>query len=222
MLQFLNNIWSALSTENLSLLNFLLMPVTFIENYLSMSLFLIILNVKSTMSQKSLYVISISLISILSSYIVPSPFNVFLNYVSIILLIKLFFKLSLFKSFISLLISIFIFGLLNVLLQNPYLTILGISPNTFITTPIYRITYLIILYLLLSMLCFLLKKFQTLRFTLDLIDTLDKKTKILLLLNLIVGFLTLCIQLIITAFYIDIVPVIITMLSFILLISFLV
>jgi len=65
-----------------------------------------------------------------------------------------------------------------------------------------------------------LEKRKNIRLTLDLFDTLDKKTKKTLYINLLVGFLTLFIQIIITAFYIDIVPIIINVLNFILLISF--
>ena len=51
---------------------------------------------------------------------------------------------------------------------------------------------------------------------------MDNKTVAILCLNLIMGFLTLFIQLIITAYYIAIVPIIITILNFILLVSFLI
>ena len=55
----------------------------------------------------------------------------------------------------------------------------------------------------------------------DIFDTLDKKTLNILYINLLIGFLTLAIQLIVTSFYMDIVPVAISILSFILLLSFL-
>lgn len=220
MMQLLNNLWVFLNTENTVFLERLGIIMIPIENYLFMSLFLIILNVSATRKQKLSYVISMTLISIVSSKILLAPFNVIINYACVIFLIKFIFKLNLLKSFISLVISVFILSLVNILLQNPYLTVCNISFETYVNTPIYRITYLIILYTLLYILCLLLKNFQKAKFTLDLLDTLDKKTLMILTSNLIVGFITLCIQLFITQFYIDIVPLIITLLSVVSLISF--
>ena len=220
MTQFLNNLWTALNSANIELLNFLLIPLGIIENYLVMNLFLTIFDVKAYKKQKNLYVSLILIISLLSSNLIPAPFNIILNYTCTIFLIKFFFKLNLLKSFISLIVPTFIFVLLNILLQNPYLRILNVSPEDFIVTPIYRFTYLIILYTIFLAITALIKKSMHMKFTLDILDILDNKTKKILGFNILTGFITLGIQLIITAFYIEIVPVIITTLNFILLILF--
>lgn len=222
MMQFVNNIWIALSSENEVLVNLLMIPAGIAEPYLFMNLFLNIFNVTSSKREKVLYVMSFFIISTFTLNVIPSPYNVFINYVSMFLLIHYIFKLGLLKSFVSLIIPSFIFGLLNTLLQNPYLTLFNIDPSAFISTPIYRIPYLAILYLSMYLINIFLKRFKQINFNLDLIDTLDTRTLILLIINLCIGFLTLFIQLITTTFYIDIVPIIITVLNFILLVSFLV
>ena len=221
MMQFLNNVWIALSSENPELVHWLLIPFTFIENYLFMMIFLIIFNVNYSKKQKFLYVVGISVFSILNSKFTPSPLNILLNYICIILLIKFIFKLNLLKSFTALILSTSIFSILSMLIQNPYLTIFNISFDTFTNVPIYRLPYLLLLYLFVLLVCIFFKKFKTIKFNLEELDTLDNHTLKLLSLNLILGFLVLCIQLITTAFYIDIVPIIITILNFILLVSFL-
>ena len=222
MMQVLNNIWIALSSENVRLVNWLLIPCTLIEPYLFMNLFLIVFDVKASNKQKILYVLSISILSIISLYYIPQPVNVFINYTCMFIFIKLIFKLNILRSFISLLISIFVFGILNVLLQNPYIKFFNITYDNLATIPIYRISFLIILYIIVFIICIILKKFRNIKFSLDFLDMLDKKTLKILIANLIVGFLHLCIQLIINAYYMDIVPIIITLLSFVLLISFLI
>lgn len=222
MTQFLNNVWIALSSENPGLVNLLLIPATIVENYLLMNLFLVILNVDSTKKQKFFYVACMSTLTLLSLHFIPSPFNIIANYIFLFLLVKLTFKLNLLKSFVAFIISTFVFGLLNVFIQNPYLTILKISLEQFMAIPIYRFPYLIILYLFTFGICEFLKNFKKIKFNLNLLDNLDKQTLILLCVNLSVGLLTLCIQLITTTYYIDIVPIIITILNFILLISFLI
>ncbi len=221
MTQFLNNIWVALSTNNLSLVNILTIPLYPVEIFLLMDLFLIVLNVSASIKQKITYITIVTTISILSLNFIPEPFYIIINYVSVLVCIKLIFKLNILKSFIAFVLSTFIFALLNVLFQNPYLTILNITLDTFMNVAIYRIPYLLFLYFILFIFCTILKKAKNIKITLDLLDNLDKKTLVILYINLIVGFITLCIQLIITTFYIDIVPLIITLLSFLLLISFL-
>ena len=221
MIQFFNNIWIALSTENVELINILFIPVGIIEHYLFMTLFLTIFNVNASTKQKLLYVLFILIISLFTLNFVISPANIIINYTCIFILIKLIFKLSFLKSLTSLIVSSFVFGLLNILIQNPYLTILNITNDNFMTIPIYRINYLIILYLCMFAIIILCKRFKNIKFNLEILDNLDKKTLIVLYINLFIGLLTLCIQLVTTAFYIDIVPIIISILNFILLISFL-
>lgn len=220
MIQFLNNIWIALSSENVELVNILLIPLGFIENYLFMNLFLIFFNIKSTTKQKCLYVFGVSLLGLITSNFIPAPFYILANYCGILFLIKFIFKINILKSIVSLILPAFILVLLNMLLQNPFLTLFNISLETFMSVPIYRLSYLLIIYLSLLLVCFILKKFKNIQFSLDLFDNLDKKTRRILYSNLLIGFLALCMQLITTTFYIDMVPMIITIFNIILLISF--
>lgn len=213
MIQFVNNF---------NLINLVYFVATIIENYLFLTMLLLIFDVKSNKKQKLIYIISILAISEVTSKYITSPFNVIINYTCIIILITLIFKLNILKSFTSLMITIFVFGLLNILIQNPYLTFFNLTPEKFMNTPKYRITYLILLYVSFFYIIIFLNKFRTLRLNLDLLDLLDKKTISILALNLILGFLTLFIQLVITAYYIETVPIIITISNFILLVAFLI
>lgn len=221
MLQLLNNIWNLLYSENVFLVNILVLPLYPVESILLMSLFLVILNINATLKQKIAFVVSNTIISIISAVVLTSPFNVLFNYTCMFLLIKFIFKLSLLKSFLSLLISIFTFGMLNILIQNPYLTVLNISADEFMSIPVYRVPYLIFLYFIIFIIYIFFKKFKKIKFNLDLIDILDKKTIFILCINLIIGLSTLCLQLVITSYYIEIVPTIMSIFNFILLISFL-
>ena len=89
MTQFLNNIWIALSTENAVLMNILMIPISILETYLSMQIFLTIFNISASKKQEILYVLSVSIISRLSANIILTPFNVIINYSCIIILTKL-------------------------------------------------------------------------------------------------------------------------------------
>ena len=221
MNQLLNNIWIALSTENPVLMNILLIPFGIIESYLSMKIFITIFNVTTTKRQTFCYILLTTIFSRLSDTFILTPFNVIFNYIFIVICIKFVFKFSVLQCFISLIVSSFTFGLLSTLIQNPYIRLLGISSNISMYTPIYRIPLLIILYTCIFIFLYILKKFKSINFSFEFFKTLDKKTLRILYLNLLIGFLTLGLQLVVTAFYMDIVPVIISVLSFILLLSFL-
>ncbi len=221
MTQSMSKIWTFLNTENADFLEHLGIIMIPIENYLIMSLFLIISNINSNKKQKLIYISCITIYSLLASFFVPSPFNVLLNFIGIFLLAIFAFNMSWLKTLTSLILASFVFGLCNVLLQNPYITLLHINQNTYLNTPIYRISYLLILYSFIFIICVLLKNLNHIKLSLNLIDGLDKKTKLILLINLLAGLLTFCIQLVLTAFYIETLPIIITILNFIFLMAFL-
>ena len=85
-MEILNNIWTALSTPNEGLLNMLLIPANIIETIISMYLFLNIMELNSTRNQRILYVICICIISKLTMFLIPDPFNIFINYFIMILI----------------------------------------------------------------------------------------------------------------------------------------
>ncbi len=221
MSQFLNNIWSAISTENETLIKILLIPASIIEAYLFMKIFLTIFDINSTLKKKFIYILSMTIIGILTTNFITSPLNILINYLCVFLLIKYTFNIDIRKSLIALVISSFVIALSNTLLQNPYLTLLNINLETFMSVPLYRSLYLAIFYFVLFSICIILKKFKNIKFNLTLIDGLDNKTLQLLSINLSIGFITLFIQLITTFYYIDIVPLVISILNFILLVAFL-
>lgn len=222
MTQLLNNIWCALSTENAIFTNIIVLFLNIVECYLSMKIFLTIFNINASKKQAFKYIISVFIVSRLSDNFILAPFNVILNYACIVIFIKLIFGFSILKCFLSLIASSFTFGLISTLIQKPYITLLSITAEELTSVPIYRIPFLLLLYISIFILLLIFKKFRNIKFSFDLFDTLDKKTLKILYANLFIGFLTLGIQLINTTFYMDIVPYIITLLSFILLIAFLV
>ena len=78
-MEIFNSIWTALSTPNEGLLNILTIPLFFVEAIITMLLFLNITPLISTRKQKTIYPILISFISIFNKFIIPNPFNIFIN-----------------------------------------------------------------------------------------------------------------------------------------------
>lgn len=206
--------------DNFSWVNFTYFIATIIELYLVLTLLLLIFDISYSKKQKLLYLLTTLIISKLNSYLISSPFNVVLNYICMIILISLIFKINLLQSFASLITTVFLLGVFNILIQNPYITLLKISPETFIDSPKYRIPYLMLYYFFISCIIILLSKFKKNKLNLNTLNTLDKKTIIMLFLNLTVGFITLFMQLVISAYYIESLPIFISVFNFVLLLFF--
>ena len=210
-MELLNNIWNALTTPNECLINILSIPFTIIETTLLMFLFISILDIKSNYKNKILYISVISIISILSNFLLTSPFNLIINYTFMIIFIHLLFKTNVFKTIIAFIIPIIIFALIGMFIMNPYLAIANISFDSLSTIPLYRITYVFLQYIIaFAIYIFFRKKHLSLK----IFDEIDKKNKMIIYANLLFGLFTFLIEAVITVYYIDNLPLIITFLSF--------
>ena len=208
----LNNIWMALTTPNEGLIDILSFPFIAIEIYLSMLLFSNILNLKISFKQKILYILLASLESFLTMKFLPPPYNTFINFFLIMLLVYKLFNLNWLKSIFAALFPSTVFGLLGILISNPFLTLLDLSIDKAFIIPIYRITYNIIMY---SFAAFIVLILKISNLNINFLDDIDTKNKLIIFANLVLGFLNLVIQSIITSYYIDVLPIFITFFSFI-------
>lgn len=218
-MEILNNIWTVLSTPNALNTELLASPLTFIEAYIIMTLFLTIPNISANIKSKILYVVIYTFIMIIDSFFIPSPFNVLINNFSSYLLIILIFKVTPFKALITFVSSVAIFGIVSTLLLNPYITILNITTEELSNIPIYNIGYLLSLYIVDFILIFMLK-IRNIKF--NILEDIDTKNKRIIFTNFIFGVFTLIVQACITFYYIEKLPIIITFLSCISLLAYLI
>lgn len=216
-MEILNNIWMAISTENENLTNILMLFMGVIENILSMYLFLTLLKLKPNKEKKILYILLIYIVSLITMNLVPNPFNIFVNYIINILLIFYIFNLSILKSIIATVFPVIVLGLIVSLFTNPYLTLLNISSEQLVSIPVYRLGFLFIIYGILTVLILIIKYRK---FTLNLLEDTDIKTRFIIFLNVIFGFIALITQGIIIFYYVDTLPLLISFLSFIFLLAY--
>ena len=216
-MEIFNNIWTALSTPNESVIKFLCIPLTFIENTLIMYLFMYILNIKTTKNTKILSVILSSISSLITTNFVVVPFNTIANYLILFFIIYFIFKPNIIKTILAILIPTIVFALISSLLLNPFIKINNIDYNAILTIPIYRLTYLSIVYVIILALLLIIKNKNI---YLNILEELDKKTKLILSLTFVLAVLVLCVQFIITFYYTDILPIPISIMSFICLLSY--
>ena len=216
-MEILNNIWNALSTENEGIIKIISIPFTFVEIYLSFLFFTIVLNYNYTRKQKYLYILSVSMLSVVSSLIIPEPYNVFINYAFIFIILKKYFKFNTLQSIAAMVIPFAIFGLVNSLLLNPFLKLFNTAYEIFFKIPIYRLIYVICTYFTIWLLLFIIKNCK-LGIKINL--KYDRKTLFTILINLILGILTLIIQAFLNFYYINTIPILFTLFNFALLFAY--
>lgn len=211
-MEIFNSIWTALSTPNEGLVNILAIPATLMEHLLMMSIFISISNINASRKQKITYILFMTFIFLTSMNIIPSPFNIIINYFIMIIISYLIFKISFFKSLILIVISAILVNLVSSLILNPFLTIWKITSEQLITVPIYRLLYITTLYCILFIIIIILK---TRNLKMNLLDTIDKKSTKVIVFNLFLGIFSIAVQSITLFYYVDKLPIFITFLSFI-------
>lgn len=216
-MELINNIWIALSTPNQLLITLLSIPFTILELFVTLIIFSTILKINISNKNKFIYITVTFVVSFVANHFLPSPINLFINYITLFLLMFFLFKLNILQTLIAVFVPSIIYALVGTLLINPFLSVLHISYQDSATIPIYRILYLIIMYSIIFIIILLLKYYKI---KLEIFDDIDKKSKNILLLNSIFGFMALAIQSIIIIYYIDILPIVITFLSFLFLLAY--
>lgn len=211
-MEILNNIWVALSTHNEGLLNILSIPLYFVEAFLTMYLFLNVIGINSTRKQRITYIISFPVLGLLTMKLIPDPFNIYINFLVMFTLICIIFKGSILKKCISLFVSIIIFNLVGALILNPFLTMFRITSDELANIPIYRLSYAMILYVIV-IIVILIFKAKSLK--LNFFEDIDTKSKLIIFINFVLGIIAIIIQSITLYYFVDSLPILITFANFI-------
>ena len=217
-MEFLNNIWTAISTPNELLIKICLVFFTiFIEAPLSFSLINNVFNITSSKKQKYIYVVSTAFIAIIAVFFLKLPFNIVLNYISAFIIIYFVLKMNVIKTLIASLFPSIVFNLVGNLLFNPYLSLLNLTYEEATTIPIYRLPFALFMYLIVFLFNFVLKYKNI---SINIMDNFDYKNKSIITLNFIFGFFSILIQTVLTIKYVEILPIQSTFFNFIFLLTY--
>ena len=211
-MEFLNNIWTAISTPNELLTNFCIaILILLVEAPLTFYLISNVFNIKFNKKQRIIYIVSSGIIAVIANFFIDWPFNIIFNYAFAFTLLFFIMKVSFIKSFIATLFPSIVFNLVVNLLANPYFSLLNISYEQANTILIYRVPFVLLTYLIVLILNFVLKYRKI---TINILENFDKRTKVIITLNFIFGFLNIFLQGILSVKYIDILPIEFTFFNF--------
>ena len=211
-MEILQTIWTALTTENEFLTNLIGIPSIFLEVFISMLIFTTLLNVDCTKNQKSLYVILVSIFSIISRLLIPGPYNMYINLLVVFLSVLLIFKTTILKGIICLIFPSIIAALIESIFAKVYYSIFHIDYLIGGTIPLHRLIGTLIVYFIMFLIYLALKYYKI---NIKKLQVLDKKKKSLLLFNIIFGIILIGMQIYVTYFYSSVLPFYIVLLSLI-------
>ena len=217
-MNILNNLWIAISTPNEELIKIISIPLLMlIEAPLSFLLISNIFNIKFSKKQSIFYILTTGIIAVIASLFMNWPYNIIFNYATIFIILYFIMKVNFVKSLIATIFPSIIFNLFGSLLANPYFDFFKITYEQANTIFIYRIPFVLFTYLIILLLILILKYK---RITITILENFDKKTKSIITINFIFGFLNIFLQGILTVKYIDILPVQFTFFNFVCLLAY--
>lgn len=209
-MEIFQTIWTALTTENELLARAIFIPITFLETYIGMLVFTLLLNMKANKLNKLKYILSVSIIGTLFNLLIPNPYRSFINLGLILTCINLFFKVNIFKSILGTIIPILFAVLGESIILKLYMYLFNIDITSLTAIPIYRLVSALCVQLFIFLVYLLIKYFKV---QISLLENMARKSKIIFLFNLILAIFAISIQFFITGFYLNRLPIYIVIFS---------
>ena len=210
-------ITEGLMSPNEMLTSLINIPAAIIESYIYVNLF-ITLFAKNTISKnKYKAIFTISFVGIFNRFLIPIPFNTIINIVIFIISYKIFLGGKLVETFIGVAIQFLLTTLFEMISSQIYTLAFNNSYSEFANYPIYSIIFMCIVY---SCLFIMLKLFQKFNINITLFKNINKHDNFIILGTIILGFITVFLQLYISNFYNNLLPSFVILLSIICLIAY--
>ena len=202
-MEILQTIWNALTSENEVLLNIVSIPMTFIEATITLLLFSTLLNISFSKKQGFLYVVSFSVVALIGTYFIPTPYNTFINIMAFPVLVYFILKTNALKSILAEITIYTVMFLIVTPLIGIYTSIFHVTSVEVSVVPMHKILYSVILYAILLFIYIILK---LTKFHITFFDRFDHFSYNLLIINFVVGIVSIFLQAYIEFLYIDYIP----------------
>ena len=202
-MEFLQTIWTALTTPNEGLIKIIFIPLSFLEAFIGMLFFTTILNIKSTIHRKIIYILCISILSLISKYAFSNLYSTIINMILWPLLVIFVFRVSVLKGILSEVVVFAITACLDFIVSKTLYLILYININEMLTIPIYRIGIILSMYGIMILLTIFIKYFKL---NINVFDNMSKQFKLLLIINLLLMIIVIGMQYYLINYYTETMP----------------
>lgn len=191
----------------------MLIPLAFLEAFVSMLFFTTVLNIQTSKKQKINYVLCLGTLTNFINLIIPNSFIKFLlNTILWPIFVIVFLKTSILKGILSEVFALILSLCLELLVTNFLQIVFNVKHETIIATPLLRCSFALLINIITFILAITIKRFKL---TLKIFDGISEKTKKLLVCNAVLLVLIIISQFYLIAFYNNILPIYITFISII-------
>lgn len=202
-MEILNNIWIALTTENTTIINIMLVLFLFIEMPLTMELFLTILNISANKKQKLTYLALTIPIGIVCVFLIPKPYSNIVTLISAPIIIMYVFKIKFLKALCAEFIPVICITVFETIVTRLFLIFFNCTYEMCAYIPIYRLVSTLFVYLFIFVLYKLLLLFKV---TINILDNISKRNKRVILLNILFALIVVFMQMYLIGYYNDKLP----------------
>ena len=209
-MEIFQTIWTALTTENELLSNIIYLPVMFIESIINTLIFTTLLNITLSKKERTSYIVFISLLLYLTSLFIPNPYKSFLNLLLIYISTRKLLNLSVPKSIVATIVPTIIIVLCESIFVKFLIQYLNTNTLLLTNIPLYKLIISLGIRLL-TFITYLLIKYSKVQ--ISMLEIMSKKSKSIFLSNLVLAFLAIAIQFLITGFYLNRLPIYIVIFS---------
>ena len=209
-MEFFQTIWTALTTPNEMIVKLQGIPLCFLDAFVCMYFFTTVLNINTTKKRKIVYTLAYGVLGNLITFFIPSSYTIFINIILWPILVYFILKATVLKSILAEVVTLVLTSILDFLCGNILFNFFGITSSQIIMIPLYRLIVSTSIYAIIFLITKLIKYFKI---NIQIFENMHKKTKILLIANLILMILVIAMQFYLVTYYINTMPVFITLIS---------
>lgn len=206
-MNILQIIWSALTTPNESLIKYIAIPLIFLDVFIGMLFFTTLLNIETTKKRKLIYVLVYGTLAVIINFVIPTSYTVFINIFVWPLMIFFILRTTVLKSILSVVLTMSATSFIEFLYSSILFCLFNIDYNLIMSIPLYRTGLSIGIYFIMFLLYLLIKY---LKFHIKVFENLNRKTKILLIFNILIILFVIATQFYLVRFYSNTMPFFIT------------
>lgn len=220
-MEILQTIWTSLTTPNEGVMSFIFndfgFPFIFIELTVNMLLFTTVLNIVATKKQKITYVLSSSFITFISILLLPKIYVTYINMITWPLLVIYFFKTNIFKGLLSEIIPVTIIVLIETIVSKFFYLIGNFNYEELYYIPLTRMLIVFSANISVYLLYRLSKHYD---YHIKFVENINLKNKSILLINLLIGIITIAMQIYLIIFYNTNLPFFVILISIITMLAY--
>ena len=202
-MEILSKLWVAITTENETIVDIMSIFLLLIEMPLTLEFFLAVLRIPATLKQKRIYMVITVPIGLLCIFLIPKPYSNIITMIITPFIIMRVFKTSFFKALFAEFLPIICITFLELILTRLFLILFKIDYGGCANIPIYRLSILTCIYLVLFLFYKLFKKEGI---NINFFDTINRRNKFILIFNVIIAMVVLFSQIYLIVFYNDRLP----------------